>query len=109
MLNLRAVDLNLLPVFEAVYEERNVTKAADRLAMSQPAVSHAVARLRTMVGDELFVAGRRGRPSRPRRTSCTPASRPRWRRSGKDSEKRATSTRSCPNGASPSESSTGPA
>ena len=60
MLNLRAVDLNLLPVFEAVYEERNVTRASDRLAMSQPAVSHAVARLRTMVGDELFVAGRRG-------------------------------------------------
>jgi len=60
MLNLRSVDLNLLPVFEAVYEERNVTKAADRLAMSQPAVSHALARLRSTVGDELFVAGRRG-------------------------------------------------
>ena len=60
MLNLRSVDLNLLPVFEAVYEERNVTKASDRLAMSQPAVSHALARLRSMVGDELFVAGRRG-------------------------------------------------
>ena len=60
MLNLRSVDLNLLPVFEAVYEERNVTKASERLAMSQPAVSHALARLRSMVGDELFVAGRRG-------------------------------------------------
>jgi LysR family transcriptional regulator, transcriptional activator for leuABCD operon len=60
MLNLRVMDLNLLPVFEAVYEERNMTRAADRLAMTQPAVSNAVARLRTAVGDELFVAGRRG-------------------------------------------------
>jgi DNA-binding transcriptional LysR family regulator len=60
MINLRSVDLNLLPVFEAVYEERNMTRAADRLAMSQPAVSNAVARLRASVGDPLFVAGRRG-------------------------------------------------
>jgi len=60
MINLRAVDLNLLPVFEAVYEERNMTRAANRLAMSQPAVSNAVARLRGALGDELFVAGRRG-------------------------------------------------
>lgn len=60
MINLRSVDLNLLPVFEAVYEERNMTRAADRLAMSQPAVSNAVARLRGALGDELFVPGRRG-------------------------------------------------
>jgi DNA-binding transcriptional LysR family regulator len=60
MINLRAVDLNLLPVFEAVYEERNMTRAANRLAMSQPAVSNAVARLRGALGDELFVPGRRG-------------------------------------------------
>lgn len=60
MVNLRAVDLNLFPVFEAVYEERNMTRAADRLAMSQPAVSNAVSRLRIMLRDELFVPGRRG-------------------------------------------------
>lgn len=60
MINLRTVDLNLLPVFEAVYEERSMTRAADRLAMSQPAVSNAVARLRSALRDELFVAGRRG-------------------------------------------------
>jgi DNA-binding transcriptional LysR family regulator len=60
MVNLRSIDLNLLPVFEAVYEERNMTRAADRLAMSQPAVSNAVARLRAALGDPLFVAGRRG-------------------------------------------------
>jgi LysR family transcriptional activator for leuABCD operon len=60
MLNLRTVDLNLLTVFEAVYEERNMTRAADRLAMTQPAVSNAVARLRSSLRDELFVRGRRG-------------------------------------------------
>jgi LysR family transcriptional activator for leuABCD operon len=60
MLNIRAIDLNLLPVFEAVYEERNMTRAADRLAMTQPAVSNAVARLRSAIGDPLFVPGRRG-------------------------------------------------
>src|SRR6478609_524421 len=60
MINLRSVDLNLLPVFEAVYEERNLTAAADRLAMSQPAVSNAVARLRDVFKDELFVRHGRG-------------------------------------------------
>ncbi len=63
MLNLRNVDLNLLPVFEAVHEERNLTRAAERLAMSQPAVSNAVARLRDVFKDELFV--RRGRGVMP--------------------------------------------
>lgn len=60
MINLRSVDLNLLPVFEAVYEERNLTNAAHRLAMSQPAVSNAVARLREVFNDELFVRHGRG-------------------------------------------------
>jgi LysR family transcriptional activator for leuABCD operon len=60
MLNLRSVDLNLLPIFEAVYEERSLTSAAQRLAMSQPAVSNAVARLRSVFNDELFVRHGRG-------------------------------------------------
>ena len=60
MVNLRSVDLNLFPIFEAVYEERNLTSAADRLAMSQPAVSNAVARLRSVFNDELFVRHGRG-------------------------------------------------
>jgi len=55
MLNLRSVDLNLLPVFEAAYEERSLSRAAARLAMTQPAVSHAMARLRDVFKDELFV------------------------------------------------------
>jgi DNA-binding transcriptional LysR family regulator len=60
MLNLRAVDLNLLTVFEAVYEERNQARAAERLAMTQPAVSNAIARLRHVVRDPLFVPASRG-------------------------------------------------
>lgn len=60
MVNLRAVDLNLLPIFEAVYEERNLTTAALRLSMSQPAVSNAVARLRAVFNDDLFVRHGRG-------------------------------------------------
>ncbi|WP_298933835.1 LysR family transcriptional regulator [uncultured Ramlibacter sp.] len=52
--------MNLLPVFEAVYEERNLTSAAHRLAMSQPAVSNAVGRLRAVFNDELFVRHGRG-------------------------------------------------
>ena len=60
MINLRSVDLNLLPIFEVVYEERNLSSAALRLAMSQPAVSNAVSRLRTVFNDELFVSHGRG-------------------------------------------------
>jgi predicted transcriptional regulator len=51
MLNLRSIDLNLLTVFEAVYEERSQMKAADRLGMTQPAVSLALGRLRYLVPD----------------------------------------------------------
>ena len=54
-MNFRTLDLNLLRVFDAVMTERNVTRAADRLAMSQPAASNALRRLRDAVGDELFV------------------------------------------------------
>ncbi len=60
MLNLRSVDLNLLPVFEAAYTERSLSRAAERLAMSQSAVSHALTRLRALFHDELFVRQSRG-------------------------------------------------
>jgi DNA-binding transcriptional LysR family regulator len=53
-------DLNLLPVFIALMEERNVTRAAQRLGMTQPALSNALARLRTMLHDPLFVRERYG-------------------------------------------------
>ena len=55
MFNLRRIDLNLLPLFEAVYEERNLSRAAERLGMSQSAVSHALTRLRDLLRDDLFV------------------------------------------------------
>lgn len=50
----KRLDLNLLVVFEAVWQERHVARAAARLALSQPATSHALARLRRIVGDPLF-------------------------------------------------------
>lgn len=62
--NLHALDLNLLPVFEAVYAEGSLSRAAGRLAMTQPAVSHALARLRSAFRDELFVRHSRGMTDR---------------------------------------------
>ncbi len=61
--HLRNLDLNLLPVFQAVYESGSVAVAARRLGLSQPALSHALRRLRDALGDELFV--RSGRGMRP--------------------------------------------
>jgi DNA-binding transcriptional LysR family regulator len=60
MFNLRSLDLNLLTVFEAIYQLGTVSGAADRLALSQSAVSHALARLREVCKDELFVRARQG-------------------------------------------------
>ena len=60
MLNLRSIDLNLLTVFEAVYEERSQVKAAERLGMTQPAVSLALGRLRYLVDDRLFQGRAKG-------------------------------------------------
>ncbi len=53
-------DLNLLPVFVTLMEERNVTRAAERLGITQPALSNALARLRTMMQDPLFIRERYG-------------------------------------------------
>lgn len=52
---LASIDLNLLTVFDAVMRERSTTRAGKRLGLSQPAVSHALGRLRHMLKDELFV------------------------------------------------------
>lgn len=57
---LRSVDLNLLTVFDAVMQEQNITRAAQNLGMSQPAVSNAVSRLKVMFNDELFIRHGRG-------------------------------------------------
>src|SRR5271156_633024 len=61
--NLRSVDLNLLVVFDALITERNVTRAAARNGLSQPAVSKALNRLRYLFDDPLFV--RRDRAMEP--------------------------------------------
>lgn len=53
--NLRRLDLNLLLVFDALFRQRSVVAAADELAMSPSACSHALGRLRDALGDELFV------------------------------------------------------
>jgi DNA-binding transcriptional LysR family regulator len=58
--DLRRIDLNLLTIFDALFTTRSVTRAATRLGLGQPAVSHSLARLRELTGDALFVATRRG-------------------------------------------------
>jgi DNA-binding transcriptional LysR family regulator len=55
-----SLDLNLLRVFDALMEERNVTRAGARLRLTQSAISHALNRLRYMLEDDLFVRGADG-------------------------------------------------
>ena len=54
-MDIRAVDLNLLKAFDALTNERAVTRAGDRIGLSQPAMSHALSRLRDLFADDLFV------------------------------------------------------
>ncbi len=61
--SLRSLDLNLLKVFDVVMSERSLTRAAEQLALTQPAVSNALRRLRETLGDELLV--RKGRALEP--------------------------------------------
>lgn len=61
--DLRKVDLNLLIVFETLMHERSVTRAAEKLFLGQPAISAALARLRSLFDDPLFV--RTGRSMEP--------------------------------------------
>jgi DNA-binding transcriptional LysR family regulator len=71
--NLKNVDLNLLVIFEAIYSNGNISRTAERLAMSQPAVSNALARLREVIDDPLFVRAPGGvEPSVRARELITP-------------------------------------
>jgi len=63
---LAALDLNLLVVFDAIMRERSVTRAGQRLGLSQPAMSHALTRLRHMLKDELFIRSPTGMTPTPR-------------------------------------------
>ncbi len=65
-MNNRRTDLNLLAVFDAVATCGSVSEAAERLSLSQPAVSHALNRLRDRLDDRLFVRGRGGFRPTPR-------------------------------------------
>jgi DNA-binding transcriptional LysR family regulator len=65
-MNLRSIDLNLLVALEALLSERHVTKAAERVGLSQPAMSNALGRLRALFGDELLVRTATGMKPTPR-------------------------------------------
>lgn len=65
LMNLQSLDLNLLVVLEALVEERNVTRAARRIGLSQPAMSNALARLRRTFDDPLLVRTAQGMTPTP--------------------------------------------
>ncbi len=70
--HLRTLDLNLLKVFVALFDEGSVTKAGARLGLTQSAVSHALSRLRYALGDDLFVRGPFGMQPTPRASEIVP-------------------------------------
>jgi DNA-binding transcriptional LysR family regulator len=59
-MDLHGIDMNLLVAFDALMTERSVTKAGKRIGRTQPAMSAALARLRALLGDELFIRGQDG-------------------------------------------------
>ena len=64
-MDLKDVDLNLLVVFNQLLIERGVSKVAGNLGLSQPAVSNALARLRKLTGDPLFLRTTKGMEPTP--------------------------------------------
>jgi DNA-binding transcriptional LysR family regulator len=74
-MNFLTLDLNLLRVFDAVMTEQNLTRAASRLAMTQPAVSNALRRLRDALGDELLIRTAHGVKPTPRAEELWPTVR----------------------------------
>lgn len=71
-LTMQSSDLNLLVVLDALLQESSVTRAARRLGLSTPAVSHSLAKLRTRFDDELLVRAGRGMVLTPRAESLKP-------------------------------------
>jgi DNA-binding transcriptional LysR family regulator len=69
---LASLDLNLIVALDALIEERNVTRAAGRVGISQSAMSHALARLRELTGDALLVRGTGGMVLTPRAVALGP-------------------------------------
>ncbi len=74
-MNFRTFDLNLLRVFDEVMAERNLTRAADNLAMTQPSVSNALRRMREALGDDLVVRSGYGVEPTPKAIEIWPAVR----------------------------------
>ena len=74
-MNISKVDLNLLLIFHAVMEEKTTLKAATRLGLSQPAISHGLNRLRDLLGDRLFVRASRGVIPTPKAIQIEPTVR----------------------------------
>ena len=74
-MNFRTLDLNLLRVFDEVMQAKNITRAAATLAMTQPAVSNALRRLRDALGDELVTRSGYGVTPTPRAIALWPAVR----------------------------------
>ena len=74
-MNFLTLDLNLLRIFDAVMIEQNLTRAADKLAMTQPAVSNALKRLRYAFNDDLLIRTAYGVKPTPRAEAVWPAIR----------------------------------
>jgi DNA-binding transcriptional LysR family regulator len=74
-MRLAGIDLNLLTSLDALLESQSVTRAARRLGVTQPAVSHALRRLRDLLGDELLVRTPKGMRPTPRAIELRPAVR----------------------------------
>ena len=66
MANIRSIDMNLLCVFDALFDERSVTRAVGRLSVTQPTVSGMLQRLRIVFSDQLFVRSSHGILPTPR-------------------------------------------
>ena len=71
-LNFRTLDLNLLRVFDVVMAERNLTRAADRLSITEPAVSNALRRLKESIGEDLLTRSPSGVTPTPRAEALWP-------------------------------------
>ena len=74
-MDIRKTDLNLLLVFDAMHQHRHVTRAGEALGLSQPAMSAALGRLRTLFGDPLFVRSGTGMTATPRAEALAPSVR----------------------------------
>ncbi|WP_226667653.1 LysR family transcriptional regulator [Microbulbifer aggregans] len=71
-MQLQQIDMNLFPVLDAIYATRNLTRAAERLHITQPAVSNALARLRRSLDDPLFIRTPNGMSPTPLTESIMP-------------------------------------